>query len=226
MIAQIESAAGAAGIRGTQTYEIEVVLTAVEPRIWRRLRVPGNANLGWLHAVLQVTMGWTNSHLHQFLCGAQVYADPRAELEAFEGGPSVLDEGKAKLAKVAPASGDGLMYEYDFGDSWGHRVTVVKIMSSPAASAPHAVCLAGGRACPPEDCGGPGGYEELLKTLKNRKHPEHKSMKEWLGRPFDAEAFDPAEVNLWLPRLGWPHLTEGRLRKVLMTREGYRECRG
>ena len=62
----------------------------------------------------------------------------------------------------------------------------------------------------------------MLKALKNRRHPEHKSMKEWLGRPFDAGAFDLAKTNVWLRKLKWPRVTEGQLRKVLMARDGYK----
>ena len=73
--------------KATSTYQIQVLLNGTQPPVWRRLHLPGTANLGWLHAVLQVAMGWTNSHLHQFICGEHIYADPRAELEQWEGGP-------------------------------------------------------------------------------------------------------------------------------------------
>jgi pRiA4b ORF-3-like protein len=218
MIAQIEPAAR---LSGTQAYQIQVFLGATQPLIWRRLQVQGNANLGWLHAVLQVAMGWTNSHLHQFICGEHVYADPSPQLEQYGGDPPVLDERKATLSEVAPGIRDVLVYEYDFGDSWEHMVIVEKILNAPPSLATTALCLAGARACPPEDCGGAGGYEELLKALKIRKHPEHKSMKEWLGRPFNAEVFDLAKTNTWLRKLKWPRVTEGQLRKVLMARDGY-----
>ena len=118
---------------------------------------------------------------------------------------------------------EGLVYEYDFGDSWEHIVTVEKILPVEASTSATAVCLAGSRACPPEDCGGIWGYEELLKALKNKKHPEHRSMKEWLGRPFDPEFFDVAKINNWLRKLKWPRVTESQLRKVLMARDGYHE---
>src|SRR3974390_3006842 len=97
MIAQIESG----GPRGRPAvYQLQVLLSATEPPIWRRLQVPGKANLGWLHAVLQVAMGWTNSHLHQFICGEHMYADPRAELDQYEGDPPVLNENKFMLAEL------------------------------------------------------------------------------------------------------------------------------
>jgi Plasmid pRiA4b ORF-3-like protein len=220
MIAQIE-AGGRRG--GPTTYQIQVLLSATDPPIWRRLQVPGDANLGWLHAVLQVAMGWTNSHLHQFICGENVYTDPTFDLQQYEGDPPVLDERKATVAEVLPNVGDGIVYEYDFGDSWEHLVTLEKILPASSRTRLTAMCVAGARACPPEDCGGVGGYEELLKALKNRKHPEHRSMKEWLGRPFDAEHFDSSTVNKWLRNLKWPHVTDGQLRKVLMARDDYHE---
>ena len=122
-----------------------------------------------------------------------------------------------------PDKGAQFGYEYDFGDSWEHQITVEKILPPDAAAATVALCLDGARACPPEDCGGVWGYTDLLKILKNRKHPEHGSMTEWLGRPFDAEAFDPAKANRWLRKLKWPCVTEAQLRKVLMARDHYDE---
>jgi hypothetical protein len=205
------------------SYQLQVLLNGIQPAIWRRLQVSGTANLGWLHAVLQVAMGWTNSHLHQFICGEHMYADPSAQLEQYEGDPPVLDERKFRVSELLKDIHEGLVYEYDFGDSWEHIVTVEKILPVDASTSAAAVCLAGSRACPPEDCGGIGGYVELLKALKNRKHPEHKSMKEWLGRPFDAESFDVAQANHWLRKLKWPRVTEDQLRKILMARDGYPE---
>jgi Plasmid pRiA4b ORF-3-like protein len=220
MIAQVELGTLQ---KSASTYQLEVVLNDVQPRIWRRLQVPGHANLGWLHAVLQVAMGWTNSHLHQFICREHVYADPSAELEEYEGDPPILDEGKATLWELLPEINNSLVYDYDFGDSWDHLIVVEKILKNPLSSTLVARCLGGERACPPEDCGGAGGYEALLKILKNRKHPEHKAMKEWLGRPFDSELFDEAKTNTLLSKLKWPHVTEGQLRKVLMARDGFEQ---
>ena len=201
-------------------YHLEVVLNRVEPQVRRRLQVPGNANLGWLHAVIQVTMGWTNSHLHQFCDGEQSISAPAFELDEFEDSPPVLDERKATLIQVVPREGDELLYEYDFGDSWEHRVVVVKILDPDAAAAKVALCLDGARACPPDDCGGVWGYEDLLKIIRNPRHKEHKTMLEWLGRPFDPEAFDLNKANVFLRKLKWPHVTEGQLAAVLMQRDG------
>ena len=215
MISVIETAGGKAL---APLYQLKIVLLGGEPAVWRRLQVPGDAKLDWLHAVLQVGIGWTNSHLHQFKVGETCYSDTRHHAAEFEDDPEILEERTFALRQIAPLEGDVFRYEYDFGDSWEHEITVEKILPNPTASS-FALCLDGARSCPPEDCGGIPGYEDLLKILKNRKHPEHKSMKKWLGRPFDAAAFDREKTNLWLRKLKWPRVTEAQLRKVLMGRD-------
>lgn len=220
MIANIEPVAAKSA---APVYQLKVVLRGTKPPIWRRLQVPGNANLGWLHAVLQTAMGWTNSHLHHFLTSEARYSDPRCNEDIGFGEQPDRDEAKAALMQIAPDKGAQIGYEYDFGDSWEHGIRVEKILPPDPAAATVAICLEGARACPPEDCGGIWGYANLLKILKNPKHPEHKDMKEWIGGSFDAEAFDLAKINLWLRKLKWPRVTEAQLRKVLMGRDGYRE---
>ncbi len=220
MISVIENTAG----KGTAPiYQLKVLLLGSEPPVWRQIQVPGDAKLDWLHAVLQVAIGWTNSHLHQFRAGDDCYSDTRHHFSEFEGEPEILEARKFTLRQIAPREQAAFGYDYDFGDSWEHEITVEKILPPGTTASTTAICLDGARACPPEDCGGIWGYDNLLKILKNRKHPEHTSMKEWLGRAFDAEAFDVAKTNLWLRKLKWPRVTEAQLRKILMGRDDYHE---
>jgi hypothetical protein len=205
------------------TYQLKITLDVIKPAIWRRISLPGNASLGWLHAAIQLAMGWTNSHLHQFEVGDRLFSDSHANSPGFGGDPEFLDEAKFSLRDVAPSEKDVLHYEYDFGDSWGHTIVVEKILPPTPNAEAVAVCLAGKRACPPDDCGGPWGYQDLLKVLRNPKHEEHNTMKEWLGRPFDPEAFDLAHTNTYLRMLKWPTTSEARLRSALMKRDGFRE---
>ena len=220
MIAVIETAAGEGN---APIYQLKVVLLGAEQPVWRLLQVPGDASLDWLHAALQVAIGWTNSHLYQFMADKDCYSDTRHDFAKYEGDPEILEAREFTLRQIAPHEQDAFVYEYDFGDSWEHEIMVEKIMPPAAAASKTALCLDGARACPPEDCGGVGGYEDLVEILKNRKHPEHKAMKEWLGRAFDAEAFDVTKANLWLKKLKWPRVTEAQLRKVLMGRDGSHE---
>jgi hypothetical protein len=203
-----------------RTYHLKVSLEGIEPLIWRRLQVPGDANLGWLHAAIQVAMGWTNSHLHQFIVRKQVYSDPSFGLDEFEGDPPVLDENKATILEIVPRTNSSFVYEYDFGDSWEHRITVEKILDVNPPERKVAQCLDGERACPPEDCGGVWGYSDLLEVIMNPKHEEYESMMEWLGGEFVPEAFDRDRINKYLRKLKWPRTTVGQLATVLMHRDG------
>ena len=218
MIANVDPMATKRASPGCQ---LKVVLLGSKPSIWRMLQVPGHANLGWLHAVLQTAMGWANSHLHQFVTRDARYSDPRCNKDLGFGDESDRDEAKATVLEVAPEKGARFIYEYDFGDSWEHEITVEQVVASVMGKT--AVCVDGAGACPPEDCGGVWGYANLLKVLKNPKHPEHKSMKQWVGGSIDPNAFDHAEINRWLSQLKWPRVTEAHLRKVLMGRDRYVE---
>ena len=206
--------------RSKCAYQIRIVLQETKPEVWRCLQIPGNANLGWLHAVAQVAMGWTNSHLHQFHHRDQLICDPSFGLNENEDDPPVLDEWKVLVNSLLTKPGQTFLYEYDFGDSWHHLVELEKIIDSGVVLNGKAVCLAGGGACPPEDCGGVSGYDQLLRVMKNPKHPEHKSMKQWLGRPFDPKRFSMEEANRWLVKVPWPKVTEAALRRILMGRDG------
>jgi hypothetical protein len=146
-------------------FQLKVSLEGIAPTIWRRLQVPGSGTLGWLHAVIQVVMGWTNSHLHQFVVGKRLYSAPSFDLDEFEDSPRVLKEDTTAIMEVVPRAKRTFAYEYDLGDSWDHRITVEKILDPDPTAAGVAQCLDGERACPPEDCGGVWGYADLLEII-------------------------------------------------------------
>ena len=204
----------------TPMYQLKVELIGTEPSVWRRLLVRGDMNLGLLHAVIQVAMGWTNSHLHQFTIGNVRYSDPRMDQDMEPDQTPDRDEGKTALIEAVPQEKAELVYEYDFGDSWEHLITVEKIHAPDAAPKGFAKCLDGSRACPPDDCGGVDGYANLLEIIKDPKHEEYESMMEWLGGRFDPEAFDIKKVNKYLAMLKWPRTTDSQLAGVLMKRDG------
>jgi hypothetical protein len=169
-------------------YQIKITLKHSRPPIWRRIQVTGDTKLGKLHHILQVAMGWTDSHLHAFLARGMDYGAPDPE---FPG--DMKNERNVRLDRIAD-EGDTLIYEYDFGDGWEHDLKVENVMPA-APGARYPLCLAGKRACPPEDCGGIGGYEHLLDVLGNPDDEEHADMQDWLGGELDPEAFDLKEVN-------------------------------
>lgn len=170
-------------------YQLKVTLKGARPPIWRRLLIASTDNLEDAHIALQIAMGWTNSHLHEFVCGHDHYGVPDEDF------PSNLhDEMDYRLDRVLIKEKDKMNYMYDFGDGWEHEVVLEKILPfDPGAVLP--VCLKGRRACPPEDIGGIHGYRAFLETISDPSHPEHEDMLEWIGGDFDPEHFDLAETN-------------------------------
>ncbi len=204
--------------RKYRAFKIE--LEGVKPPVERTLIIPANPTFGWLHAVIQVAMGWTNSHLHQFRFGSTLISDPAFELDEDQDEKKVLDEKREKLKGHFGDDRAVLSYTYDFGDSWQHKLTISAVTEIGGGIQRQAVCIGGAGACPPEDCGGIFGYAEFLKAIRNRKHPQHRAMKDWVGGPFDPDKFSVKQTNGSLSRLPWPRVTEGALRKVLMARDG------
>lgn len=180
-------------------YQLKAVLMNIEPPIWRRFVVSDGVSLHELHQILQIIMGWHDSHLHQFVLGPNVYADPDVEPDGDMG--KMKDEHLFKLREVLPREGTAITYEYDFGDGWRHLVLVEQIFSSDESIGGRLVCLEGERACPPEDCGGYNGYAEVLEIIFNPFHPDYEAMLTWTGKDFNPEIFDLEKVNALLKKM-------------------------
>ena len=172
-----------------------MTLLDVEPRIWRCVAVAADSTLADLHPVIQAAMGWHDAHLHQFVSGRGVLFAPREDADEFDDWQTdVADSAQMDLRGVFGRLGDAVLYEYDFGDSWQHHVELVAIRP-PERRERLPRCLAGERPCPPEDCGGVGGYEELLEALADSGHEQHAELRHWVGSNFNPETFDIAAVN-------------------------------
>lgn len=180
-------------------FQLSVCLLEVEPTIWRRILIPQDIPLPRFHAVLQIVMGWSDSHLHQFRVGELRFGEPTTE---FERGP--IDHRRITLNQILPRRGATCIYEYDFGDGWEHLIELEEELPAQAVAARLPHCLTGERACPPEDCGGPHGYVDFLSAIQDLGHPEHHAYLEWAGGSFDPEAFDLDRANRLLRRLKTP----------------------
>jgi len=208
---------------GKSVFCLRVTLDGTKPPIWRRVAVPSDITLGQMHEVIQMVMGWTDSHLHQFLLRDKALKPNPEEIarwvqqgawdEAFAfrmRGERVFvpkttpfgddielegeDEDAVTLAEVCPKVKSKVVYEYDFGDGWEHIIEVQKV-TEPEPGMEYPVCLAGKNACPPDDCGGVWCYYEMLKALQDPSHESHDEYIEWLGEGFDPQAFDLDQVN-------------------------------
>ena len=175
-------------------YEIRVQMRDIEPPVWRILRVRPQTSLSRLHKILQRVMGWTNSHLHLFEIDGKPYGEGD-----FEWDFDVQDYRGMRLDKIFTEGRTSFLYEYDLGDSWRHDITLLGMVEGDPGE--NIACIAGARACPPEDCGGVSGYYHLLEARADPGHEDHDMLMEWVGGKFDPEAFDVEAVDRALKRL-------------------------
>jgi hypothetical protein len=179
---------------------LRIELCDVSPLIWRRIVVPNQWTLTSLHYYLQWVMGWQDSHAHEFRIGANIVAPDWwiQEVGSDTDTETYRDEGKLSVAAVATELGVSgeFEYAYDMGDGWLHRIVVE---SPPPAWAngdmPLPSCTAGENACPPDDVGGPPGYEHFLSVIANPKEDGYADMMRWVGGPFDRRGFDLNRIN-------------------------------
>ena len=190
-------------------YWLHVQLTGTEPPIWRTMVVPGAISLHTLHTMLQVVMGWENAHVYLIRLSINektiVYGLPDPEWEG--AGMRIRDSRRTKLDATVWAEWLQLTYEYDLGDSWMHQMSIERFEHLAEEEEREDAlwfmprCLAGARACPPEDAGGIGGYAVLLEALGNPKQPEHQYQLQWAGAAYDPELFSVQQANSALANL-------------------------
>ena len=178
--------------RASTIYQVKITLRGVRPPIWRRVQVRSDELLEHLHYVIQLSMGWTNSHLHSFRIQGMEYGMPMPEFDF--GGEQMRDEKTVKLSQLIPGEKFKFIYLYDFGDSWEHELLIEKVLEAEAG-VDYPICTKAKRACPPEDCGGIWGYHDFVEAVQDPEHPEHEEMLEWVGGSFDPEEADPEEIN-------------------------------
>ena len=195
----LKDAEGMGSIPATERlYQFKITLLEVMPPIWRRIQVR-NCTLDKLHERIQTAMGWTNSHLYQFVINGERYGDPQL-IDVPSDDYYCVDATMTKISDVLPKSGERFpfQYEYDFGDSWHHEILFEGCLPT-IKGIRYPVCIEGERACPPEDVGGVGGYAEYLEILADMDDDRHEEMLRWRGK-FDPENFDAGKVTKLMQR--------------------------
>lgn len=173
-----------------KSYQFEITLAETDPQIWRRIEVPSSLTLANLHTVIQLAMGWQDFHLHKFQGGMKVFGPQLAD-DYID--TKTLDESRYILSDLEKEFLQGVVYTYDFDDTWEHVVMLEKVNSKSEASLLPRV-LNGANACPPEDIGGATMYEEFIKYLSGAGDVE---LMKYFDNP-DLQSFDPSYFNLQL----------------------------
>lgn len=173
----------------------------VKPSVWRRLIVPDNLTFFRFHKVIQAAFGWRTTHL--FLFSPNGYGgEPIITVINEDSIKGALPSDKIHIDDIFTTPKQKFSYIYDFGDDWHHNITLEEITEEEITRAD---CLAGEGACPPEDCGGAGGYADLKKIMQITHHRDHREMREWLklqkGETFDADKFDLESVRTRLQKI-------------------------
>ncbi len=186
-----------------QIMQFKIQLKGIRPPIWRRIQVPGDYTFWDLHVAIQDAMaGWEDYHLHEFKikvpgkAGKICIGIPDPDGYDFH---EVLPGWEIPITRYFTDEKSKVLYIYDFGDGWEHTVILEKFLQ-PEPGVTYPRCIAGRRKCPPEDCGGPYGYESFLKAITDPKHPEHKEFLEWYGGEFDPNDFKPEDVHFFDPK--------------------------
>ncbi len=188
-------------------YQFKITLKRIKPPIWRRIQVPGTYTFWDLHVAIQDVMGWLDYHLHHFEIinpSTGVKEEIGIPDEDFGWGRIILPGWEQKIAKYFSIDNDKAEYIYDYGDNWEHTVKLEKILPREKGIK-YPICIGGKRACPPEDCGGIWGYEELLEIIAKPDHERYEEMLDWLGGDFDPEHFDIEEVRFDDPTKRWKY---------------------
>ncbi|MCU0359627.1 MAG: plasmid pRiA4b ORF-3 family protein [Bacteroidia bacterium] len=178
-----------------QNYLLHLNINSIKPEIWRKILVKPTTTLFELHHIIQISMGWQNYHLYEFnvngyRMGSEALNGP--ELDKLQG--KLIDSIAVDLSDLYLEKGSSFSYEYDFGDSWRHTITIEDFVPSVKGQK-LPLCLAGERACPPEDCGGIHGFENMIEILQDKSHPEYKEFKRWVGPKYNPETFDLEKTN-------------------------------
>lgn len=178
-------------------FQFKIALLKIKPQIWRRIQVPDTFTFWDLHVAIQDAMGWEDYHLHEF---SIKNAPPRNKIRVGIPDDEFFPDDELKASWEIPLKQyfssvkDFCNYWYDFGDDWHHKIVLEKILPYDK-NVKYPLCVAGKRACPPEDCGGPWGYVDMMEILRDPIHPDYGNIIEWIGEDFDPEKFDPNKVK-------------------------------
>ncbi len=178
---------------------LRIELSDMDPPIWRRVDVPADFPLRRVHDVIQAVFDWLDYHLHQFEVGDRLYGAPEYD-DGDIGGKHLYSDRNVRLGALLDRGVERFIYRYDFGDDWEHVITVEGVLD-PEDGVEYPILVDGARRAPPEDCGGPPGFEVFLEAMRDEAHEEHEAVMAWYGERFDPDDLELDVVEAMLGRI-------------------------
>jgi len=183
----------------TKFYLLKIALLHTKIPVWRKFYVPSDITLGKLHSAIQIIMGWTDTHMHEFKSGKLLFSSDDVCAEDDFG--MTQPEKKQKLGSLLTKETQSFLYNYDMGDYWQHKITLENA-DYKKEEIYSVYCISGKGTCPPEDVGSVEGFEHFCDVINNPKDEEYAELFEWVhdfcGYPKSMkwpDGFDIEEVN-------------------------------
>jgi hypothetical protein len=196
VISLLEGKGSKAKKRADRVFQLHLQVASLRPPVWRRLLVRESMWLSRLHDSVQVLFEWFDYQTHEFAFGDLKFGNPAKR------DPIVIEDDRdATLADLDLDHHGSFTYRYHFDEGWQVDLAVEKHLA-PKKGVRYPVCVAGGRAGPPEDCGGPDAYHDMLACLLEPASDLGREWREWLGPDYEPEAFDIDKINRALRKLG------------------------
>ena len=185
----------------SEIIQLKISIQKSDPLIYRTVLIEKETTFLELHHIIQVAMGWQNYHLFEFnLDGFRIGLIEESEKTNGYGSDQMLDATTISLMDILSIENEQFFYNYDFGDCWLHEITLEKmVLKENKVSYP--LCIEGKLNCPPEDCGGIQGFYHVLSIIQNKKHPEYKDTRQWVGKKYDPNVFELEKINRKLKQI-------------------------
>ncbi len=185
-------------------FQFKITLLEVVPIVWRRIQISDLCSFWDLHVAIQDVMGWEDRHLHNFEVNHSIEKGKKHMGIPADDDFDIYDTLPSWDYRVRDylVINDQFIYSYDFGDGWKHRIEY-EGLHEKKSDLKYPICVTGESACPPEDVGGPYGYERFIKAITTPRHPKRQSLLQWIGGKFDPAKFDPKKVKFDNPSRRW-----------------------
>ena len=178
---------------------LRIELQELEPKIWRRIDMPLSTTLEALHDAIQMTMGWTFSHLWEFDIDGRCYGDP--SFREFDDEPPIYKAKGLRLGVVISRGVERFVYTYDYGDNWRHDVIVNGGSQRRTRTGNIRSSWTGPGAVRRRTSAARTGSWTFWEAVLDPAHEQLRDMVRWYGGPFDPMGFDEARARFCMENM-------------------------